>query len=167
MSLHYIILGLAISLIAYIYCAWNKDITDIDRSASYLDLHFEIDIDVRLRTKPYDKRDDINFPIVNCPFICNNIPAAPAYGVYISQLIRYSRACGFYQDVFDRWLLTRKLLDQGFLLVNLKSSVLRSPPWLGWPLWNICVTNGTGYAPPVPLRSTWVHPRSKFYVYVL
>jgi hypothetical protein len=26
-------------------------------------------------------------------FICINIPVSPAYGVYISQLIRYSRAC--------------------------------------------------------------------------
>ena len=31
--------------------------------------------------------------------------AAPAYGVYISQLIRYSRACGSYQDFLDRGLL--------------------------------------------------------------
>jgi hypothetical protein len=55
--------------------------------------------------------------------ICN-IPAAPAYGVYISQLIRYSRACGSYQDFIDRGLLlTRKLLNQGFLLVKLKSSL--------------------------------------------
>ena len=23
--------------------------------------------------------------------------------------------------------------------------VLRSPPWLGWPLWNICVPNDHGY----------------------
>jgi hypothetical protein len=46
------------------------------------------------------------------PFICSNIPAAPAYGVYISQLIRYSRACGSYQDFFARGLLlTRKLLN--------------------------------------------------------
>jgi len=36
----------------------------------------------------YDKRDDFNFPIVNFPFMCSNIPAAPAYGVYISELIR-------------------------------------------------------------------------------
>ena len=58
-----------------------------------------------------------NFPIVNCP-------AAPACGVYISQLIRYSRACGYYQDFLDRGLLlTRKLLNQGFLLVKLKSSL--------------------------------------------
>ena len=61
-----------------------KDTTSTDRSASYLDLHLEID---RLRTKLYDKRDDFNFPIVNFPFICSNIPATSAYGVYISQLI--------------------------------------------------------------------------------
>ena len=75
-----------------------KDTTDTDRSTSYLDLHLEMDSEGRLRTKHYDKRDHFNFPIVNFPFICSNIPAAPAYGVYISQLIRYSRACGSYQD---------------------------------------------------------------------
>jgi hypothetical protein len=96
-----------------------KDTTDTDRSASYLDLHLEVDSEGRLRTKLYDQRDDFNIPIVNCPFICSNIPAAPAYGVYISQMIRYS-----YQDFLDRGLLlTRKLLNQGFLLVKLKSSL--------------------------------------------
>ena len=25
------------------------------------------------------------------------------------------------------------------------SKILRSTPWLGWPLWNICVTNDHGY----------------------
>ena len=103
-----------------------KDTTDTDtcRSASYLDLHLEIDSEVRLRTKLYDKKDDFNFPIVTFHFICINIPAAPAYGVYISQLIQYSRACGSYQDFLDRGLLlTRKLLNQGFLLVKLKSSL--------------------------------------------
>jgi hypothetical protein len=38
------------------------------------------------------------------PFICSNITAAPAYGAYISQLIRYSGACGSYQDFPDRGL---------------------------------------------------------------
>jgi len=33
---------------------------------------------------------------VNFPFICGNIPAAPAYRVHISQFIRYSRASGSY-----------------------------------------------------------------------
>jgi hypothetical protein len=67
-----------------------KDTTDADRSASYLDLHLEIDSEGRLRTKLYDKRDDFNFPIVNFPFVCSNIPAAPAYGEYISHLIDIS-----------------------------------------------------------------------------
>jgi hypothetical protein len=78
-----------------------NDTKDTDRSASYLDLNLEIDSEGRLRTKLYDKRDDFNFPIVNFPFICSNLPAAPAYEVYISQLIRYSRACGSYQDFLD------------------------------------------------------------------
>jgi len=34
--------------------------------------------------KHYDKGDYLNFPIVNIPIICSNIPAAPAYGVYLS-----------------------------------------------------------------------------------
>jgi len=62
-----------------------KDTTDTDRTASSLDLHLEIE--GRLRTKLYDKRDDFNFPIMNFPFICINIAAAPAYEVDISQLI--------------------------------------------------------------------------------
>ena len=49
---------------------------------------------------------------------------APTYGVYLSPLIRYSRACGSYQDFLDRGVqLTRKLLKQGFLLLKLKSSL--------------------------------------------
>ena len=77
----------------------------------------------RKTTKFYDKKDYFNFPIVNFPFICNNIPVAPVYGLYISQLIRYSRACGCDHDVLDiGLLLTRKLLNQGFL-VKLKSSL--------------------------------------------
>jgi hypothetical protein len=54
--------------------------------------------------------------------LCSNIPAEPAYGVYITQLIRYVRACGSYQDFLGReLLLIRNLPNQGFLLVKLKS----------------------------------------------
>jgi hypothetical protein len=49
------------------------------------DLHLENDSEGRLRTKLYDRRDDFNFPIVNFPFTCSNIPVAPVYGIYISQ----------------------------------------------------------------------------------
>ena len=42
----------------------------------------------------------------------------------ISQFIRYSRAYGSYHDFPDReLLLTRKLLNQEFLVVKLKSSL--------------------------------------------
>ena len=93
-------------------------------SALYLGLHLEIDIAGRLRMKLYNKREDFNFPIVNFQFICSNIPEASGYGEYISQLVRYSRACGTYEDFLDRrLLLTRKLLNQGFLLVKLKLSL--------------------------------------------
>ena len=87
-----------------------KDTTYTDRSASYLDLHLEIDNDGRLKTKLYDKRHDVNFPIVNIPCICSNIPAASAYGVYISHLMLYCRACGTCWNILERGLLlTRKI----------------------------------------------------------
>ena len=40
-----------------------KDTTDIDGSASYLDIHLEIVSEGQLRTKLYDKRDDSIFPL--------------------------------------------------------------------------------------------------------
>ena len=61
-----------------------KDTTDTSKSASHSDLHLEIDSEGRLGKNLYDKRDVFNFPIVNFPFICSNITAAHAYGVYLS-----------------------------------------------------------------------------------
>ena len=101
-----------------------KDTTDTVKSASYLDLHLEIDERGVLMTKLYDKRDDFTFKIVNFPFICGNIPSAPAYGVYISQLIRYARACRKYTDFIHRaLLLTEKLTEQGYVATRLRSSL--------------------------------------------
>jgi hypothetical protein len=40
-----------------------KDITDTDRSASYFDLHLEIDSEGRLRTKLYDKKRWFQFSL--------------------------------------------------------------------------------------------------------
>ena len=105
-----------------------------------------------LLLKIFDKSHDFIFPIVNFPFICSNIPAAPVYGVYISQLIRYYRACGTYQDFLERgFVLTRKLLNQGFLLVQLKSHFerLAVATMTCFTLWNICVTTDDGYVPLV------------------
>ena len=45
----------------------------------------------RFSTTLYDKRDSFSFDIVNFPHMSSNIPSKPAYGVYISQLIRIGR----------------------------------------------------------------------------
>jgi hypothetical protein len=75
-------------------------------------------------TKIYDKRDDFNFKIINFPNMCSNIPASPAYGVYISQLIRYARASSNYSDFLKRHLhLRNRLLDQGYKKIRLIRSL--------------------------------------------
>ena len=134
-------------------CRPSDSNTIIDHCLFFLFLAIVLSVLLRftasdyIQTVLYDKRDHFNFLIVNFPFICSNIPIAPAYGVFLSQLIRYSRACGSYQDFPDRELLpTRKLLTQGCLLVKLKSPLRK---FYCWPLWNICVTNDHGYVPLV------------------
>ena len=67
-------------------------------------------------TKLYDKSDDINFDIIHFPHLDSNIPNAPAYGVYISQFIGFSRASSLYVDFLQRHrVLIPNLLNQGFL----------------------------------------------------
>ena len=60
-----------------------KETTDTAPSASFLDLYLEFDDSGQISTKIYDKWDDFNFKIINFPNMCSNIPASPAYGVYI------------------------------------------------------------------------------------
>ena len=82
-----------------------------------------MDYDGKLTTQLYDKRDDFNFSIVNFPYLCSNIPLSPAYGVYVSQLIRYARACSAYEQFANRGrLLTSKLMLQGFEMSSLKAA---------------------------------------------
>ena len=79
--------------------------------------------DGQLHTSIYDKWDDFNFHITNFPFLSSNIPSSPAYGVFISQLIRYARACSSYECFILRARrLSSKLLKQGYLVERLKSS---------------------------------------------
>ena len=88
-----------------------KETTETAASSSYLDCYLYID-NGKLTTRLYDKRDYFNFPI---PFLSSNIPSAPAYGVYVSHLIRYARACSNYQDFMECGkVLTTKLLSQGY-----------------------------------------------------
>ena len=100
-----------------------KNTTESKNSSSYLDLLMNIEQNGQLHTKLYDKRDDFNFPIVNFPFLDSNIPSSPAYGVYISQLIRYARACSSYKDFLARCkTLSIRLLGQGYNIKRLKTA---------------------------------------------
>jgi hypothetical protein len=72
-----------------------KDTIESDKSSLYLDILLNIDSIGRLITTQYGKRNDFNFAILNCPFPCSDIPLSPAYGGYISQLIRYAN--GFFK----------------------------------------------------------------------
>ena len=52
--------------------------------------------------------------------MCSKITASPAYGVYISQLIRYARPSSNYSDFLKRHLhLRNRLLDQGYKKIRL------------------------------------------------
>ena len=68
-------------------------LTDTSTSSSevcYLDTHIKTgDTTTPFRISIYDKRDDFTFRIVNFPHMDSNIPANPAYGVYISHQLRY------------------------------------------------------------------------------
>ena len=95
--------------------SFSSETTDTASSASFLDIYLEFDDSGQISTEIYDKRDDFNFKIINFPNMCSNIPASPAYGVYISQLIRYARASSNYSDFLKRHPhLRNKLLDQGY-----------------------------------------------------
>jgi hypothetical protein len=76
---------------------------------------------------------------------------------YTSKFMRYSRACDSYLDFLNRGLLlTRNLLNQGFLVVKLKSSLRNFIP-IGAMTWLIAteirVTNYHIYVPFVIIRS--------------
>jgi hypothetical protein len=94
-----------------------KDTTESGKSALYLDILLtlcNIDFSGRLTTTLYDKRDDSStflFYVVIYHFHFNQ----HAYGVYISELIRYARAWFAYEYFSKRGkLMTKKLMLQGY-----------------------------------------------------
>ena len=91
-----------------------KKTTETENSLSYLDLDLKIK-DKKFSTSVYDKRDSFDFFIVNFPHLDSNIPSKPAYGVYISQLVRIGRICDSYNSFHTRHFnLTSRLVKQGF-----------------------------------------------------
>ena len=87
---------------------------------SYLDMLITIE-NGKYTTTLYDKRDSFQFDIVNFPDMSSNIPSKPAYGVYISQLVRIGRIlCSTYKTFCERHhKLTKKLIKQGFRYAEL------------------------------------------------
>ena len=101
-----------------------KDIIYSRNSALNLDLHLESDRQDKLCTHIYDKRDDFDFQIVNIPYLYSNILSSPAYGMYISLLIRYSQANSHYHDFLQCCVvLKEKLLNQGYARSRLEKTV--------------------------------------------
>ena len=87
--------------------SFNFTFRYIDDVLSLNNSRFGDFVEGRLRTKLYDKRDDFNFPIVNFHLYV----ATFQQHLHMDQSIRYSRACGSYQDFLYRGLLLiRKLL---------------------------------------------------------
>ena len=85
-----------------------------DTEAPFFDLNLSITNGI-VSSKIYNKRDDLNFEIVNFPFLDGYVPLSPSYDVYISQLIRFARVCSNVDDFNNRNLfLTAKLLKQGY-----------------------------------------------------
>ena len=122
----------------------TKDTTESNTSASYLDLLLSIGRDGQLHTSLYDKRDDFNFHITNFPFLSSNIPSSPAYGVFISQLIRYARASSSYECFILRAVrLSNKLLGQGYVKETFEI-VFKEV------LWSVRGSYQTVWGPPLP-----------------
>ena len=78
-----------------------SETTESTSVASHLDLFFTRDENNNIATKLYDKRDAFGCHTVNFPFISSNIPLAPVYGVYASQIIRFARCCSNYSDLLS------------------------------------------------------------------
>ena len=91
-----------------------KKTSESPTALSYLDIEVTI-VDGKYSTAIYDKRDDFNFKIVNFPHLSSNIPSGPAYGVYISQLIRIGQICTEHSAFTVRhYRLTERLIHQGY-----------------------------------------------------
>ena len=102
-----------------------KRTTESDITLSHLDVSISI-CQGNFITEVFDKRDNFNFDMVNYPYnMCSNIPTKPTYGVYISQLIRFSRICDKFDSFVKRHrLLTHRLIKQGFWYSKLCSSFI-------------------------------------------
>ena len=95
------------------------------RKCSYLDLTISIFRNQYL-VKLYDKRKDYKFNVISYPFLDGNIPTNQSYGVFISQLVRFSKINSTFKGfVDDTRELVKKLTKQGFLLAALRNKFFK------------------------------------------
>ena len=114
----------------YISAIYPSELQLTDSSTSstevcYLDKNITEtgDTNTPFRISIYDKRDDFTFWIVNLPQMDSNIPANPAYGVCISQLVRCAKICTSKVDFMNRLRgLSLRLRQQGFETNQLQKS---------------------------------------------
>ena len=93
-----------------------------DTEAPFLDLHLSF-ANGFVSSKIYDKRDDVDFDLVNFPFLDGDVPRRASYGVYILQLIRFARVCNHVADFKGRnKCLTAKRLQQGYRYHKLRKT---------------------------------------------
>ena len=75
--------------------------------------------------RSYDKRREFNFDVVNYPDINGNVPIKPSYGIFTSQLTRFSlinkTSKYFFKDIK---LLVTKLRHKNFNMNILKNKYL-------------------------------------------
>ena len=117
-----------------------SETTESTSIASYLDLLFVRDKRNNITTKLYDKHDTFGFHIVNFPFMSSNIPSAPAYGVYASQLIHYARCCSNYKDfLLHHRAPGTRLLSQGCKVNHLSNTFKTHKS--SWTIQEKCLSN--------------------------
>ena len=84
-----------------------------DTEAPFLVLNLSITYGI-VSSKIYNKQDDFNFEMVNFQFLDEDV-LRHSYGIYISQLIRFTRVCSYVDDFNNRTLfLIAKLSKQGY-----------------------------------------------------
>ena len=67
----------------------------------------------------------VDFEILNFPYLDGGVPRRAPYGVYISQLIRFARVSSHVSDFNTRnKLLTAKLQNQGYRYHKLRKAFL-------------------------------------------
>ena len=84
-----------------------------DTESLFLDIYVHLSIsNWFVSAKTYEKRDDVDFDIVN---LDGDVPWRASYGEYSSQLIKFARGCNHIADFnAQNKCLTAKLLQQGY-----------------------------------------------------